>query len=485
MRQHRSKTNLGGHTAGTARLAVFAFALMLACGIIGYELIMLAWVNHDSYLKIAQAQQAAPALQLAGRGTISGFGSATGQTTLLAGVAKNNGIVERTYPQKYLASHVLGFVGYDGHNRVGQYGLESYYDETLRDSDLVLTIDPAIQAYVETKLQEVLTRYSAPRGTAIVQDPSTGAILAMASSPSYDPNRYGSFDFSIYLNPAVQEEYEPGSSFKSITMAAALDTSAVVPDTTYNDTGVVEVGGYQIRNYNDEANGVQTMRQVLEKSLNTGAAFAQRKTGNDRFLNYVVGFGFGQKTGVDLAGEVKGNMNNLYENRQVNFSTVSFGQGIAVTSLQLINAYSAIANGGKLMRPYVIKEIVHADGSVTATKPQIIGAPITEKTAATLTAMLVDVVDRGFDQGKVTGYDVAGKTGTAQIPDKVNGGYLGGDQYIHDFVGFAPAYAPRFTILIKIKKPQGIKFASRSLSPVFADIAGFLLHYDKIPPTRR
>lgn len=485
MGPHKARTKT---YTGIGRLYIFGVFFFLIAGFVTYRLISLTVIKHEAYAKAAQAQQVLPSLRLAGRGTIYAFDQNTNEVKLLAGIKKEATIVQRFYPLGSLTAQVLGFVGYRGHDRVGQYGVESYYDDVLNSTsgaDLVLTIDPTIQSYAETKLGEVMKKYSSSRGTVIVQDPATGAIFAMASSPSFDPNRYQDFSLDRYLNPAVQEEYEPGSSMKAITMAAALDAGVVTPDMTYEDTGLLEINGYPIRNYNNEANGIQTMRQVLEKSLNTGAVFAQRRTGNDAFLNYVVGFGFGQKTGVDLAGEADGTISNLYQPQQVNFSTAAFGQGVAVTSLQLINAYSAIANGGKLMRPYVVKEIVHAGGAVTATKPKILGVPIKERTAATLTSMLVGVVDRGFDKGQVTGYDVAGKTGTAQIPDKKNGGYLEGDKYIHDFVGFAPAYAPRFTILIKIEKPQGIKFASRSLSPVFADIAGFLLRYFKIPPTRQ
>ncbi len=462
----------------------FGICILIALSAVSYRLFSLSYIQHEKYAKEAQSQQSNPALRLSRRGDISVYDISSLKTVPIATTSKVGLDVKRVYSKGPFASQVLGFVGFQGIDRVGQYGVEGYHDDALLDGDIVLTIDPNIQSYVESRLNEVLRKYSSEGGTAIVQDPKTGAILAMASSPSFDPNHYSDYSLERYLNSNVQKQFEPGSSFKAITMAAALDTGSVTPDTTYTDTGVLEVGGYKIRNYNDESNGVQTMRQVLDKSLNTGAAFAQRRTGNDKFLNYVVGFGFSQKTGIDLAGEISGNISNLYQNRQVNFSTASFGQGIAVTPLQLINAYSAIANGGKLMRPYVVKEIVYADGTRKQTLPKIIGTPIREQTAGTLTAMLVDVVDHGFDQGRVSGYDVAGKTGTAQIPDKVNGGYLEDNQYIHDFVGFAPAYAPRFVILLKMVRPQGIKFASRSLSPVFSDIAEYLLRYFKIPPTR-
>jgi cell division protein FtsI (penicillin-binding protein 3)/stage V sporulation protein D (sporulation-specific penicillin-binding protein) len=431
--------------------------------------------------------------------------------------------VNRFYPQASMAAHILGFVGFDGNQRVGQYGVESFYDNilsglerppnlldgkvyldilnflglkstgekadteedagTATGSDIILTIDQNVQSLAESKLDALLKKWNAPSGSIIIQEPNTGEILAMAASPAFDPNNYSDYKLENFINPNVQEIFEPGSSFKSITMAAAIDTGAVTPETTYYDTGEVKIGTYSIKNFNEKANGTQTMRQVLQHSLNTGAIFAQRQTGDDNFLNYVVGFGFGQKTGIDLSGEVLGNISNLYSGRKINFATASFGQGIAVTPIQLINAYSAIANGGKLMRPHVVREIIYSDGSRKVIKPQIIGMPITQNTSNQLKSMLVDVVEKGFDKARVNGYEVAGKTGTAQIPDE-KGGYLKDNQFIHNFVGFAPAYNPRFTILIKMDRPKGIKFAADSLSPVFGDITRFLLRYFNIPPTR-
>ncbi len=463
-----------------------------------YRLFTLTFLRHETYAKSARLQQTLPSLRLVGRGSIYGYEYATSQQKLLASNSKivsddgKTSLIKRIYPMGLLASHILGFVGYDGYDRIGQYGIEGSYDSLLAGleptqrgtgDDVVLTIDPVVQGYMETKLNAVLKRWSSPHGTIIVEDPTTGAILAMASSPSFDPNRYRDFQFSDFLNPATQESFEPGSSFKPITMAAAINSGAVTPETTYEDTGAVTIGEYTIKNFNEKANGLQTMRQVLEHSLNTGTIFAERKTGNDQFLNYVVAFGFGQKTGVDLGGELPGTIANLYQGRAINFATASFGQGVAVTPLQLVNAYAAVANGGKLMQPYLVKEILHSDGTQTITKPKILGSPITDHTATQMKSILTDVVDKGFDKARVKGYDVAGKTGTAQIADG-NGGYLENKQFIHDFVGFAPSYNPRFVILIKMDKPEGITFAADSLSPVFGDLAQFLLRYYKVPPTR-
>ncbi len=435
--------------------------------------------------------------------------------------------IDRSYPLGVSFAHALGFVGFNGTVRAGQYGLEAFYNDVLKGksnstildsglssktyqsvlsffgikqkqgsnaraqktpveegSDIVLSMDNNIQSLAETKLNQVLKKWQSPSGTIIIQDPKTGSILAMVSSPSFDPSHYSDYGFKDFINPVNQEVYEPGSSFKPITMSGAIDHKAVNPETTYNDIGEFNVAGYKIKNFDEKAHGVQTMRQVLQKSLNTGAIFAEQKTGDDDFLNSVVAFGFGQKTGIDLAGEISGNISNLYSGRQINFATASFGQGIAVTPIQLINAYSAIANGGKLMWPHLAAKIIHTDGSETRIEPKIINSPISESTASQIQSMLVDVVDKGFDKARIAGYDVAGKTGTAQIPAP-DGGYLDNDQFIHNFVGFAPAYNARFTILIKIDRPKGIKFAADSLSPVFGDIARYLIRYFNIPPTRK
>lgn len=392
---------------------------------------------------------------------------------------------KRFYPQKSFMGQVLGFLGFQGDARVGQYGLESFYDELLAGedaADLVLTIDKNIQELAEKELSYLMDKWLPSSGVIIVQDPHDGSILAMASSPSFDPNNYGQYRLSNYVNKNVQEMFEPGSSFKPITMSAALDQRKVTPETTYTDAGEVEIAGFKIRNFNEKSFGVQTMSQVLEKSLNLGAMFAQQQLGDDKFRDYVINFGFGQLTGIDLAGEAAGDIGNLYTKRRVNFATASFGQGIAVTPIQLVNSYSALANGGKLYRPYLVKETVKSNGTRVSTKPELIGTPISERASSQIRAMLVKVVEKGFDRAVVPGYDVAGKTGTAQIASS-QGGYS--EDFIHDMVGFAPAFNPRFVILIKIERPKGIKFAADSLSPSLGNMTRFLLNYFKIPPVRQ
>ncbi|OGN01811.1 MAG: hypothetical protein A3I26_03240 [Candidatus Yanofskybacteria bacterium RIFCSPLOWO2_02_FULL_43_10] len=426
---------------------------------------------------------------------------------------------DRFYPGQELASNVMGFLGYDLNGRSGQYGIESYYDNDLfgktaakapiatgavgfiknlisgsnslsggnntfnRPSDIVLTIDKNIQAYTEDKLESVLKKWDARGGTIIVQDPNTGKILAMADKPTFDPNNYSDYPTALFLNKGVQEVFEPGSSYKPITMAMGLDLAKVTPQTTFTDEGFIKAAEYTIRNFSNKVFGLQTMSQVLEKSINTGAMFVENSVGDDNFLNYTINTGFGQRTGIDLPGEVNGDITNLYSGRKINYLTASFGQGIAVTPIQLINAYSAIANGGKLMRPYVVEKIVKEGGEETVTKPEIISIPFSKKTSDKLKTMLVGVVDNGFDKAKIKGYDIAGKTGTAQIPDG-KGGY-DEKEFIHDFLGFAPGLDPKFVILIKMDRPKGIQFAADSLSPTFREVAQFLINYYKIPPTRK
>lgn len=500
------------------RVNLLIVILFGAAGLIFYRLFSLTYLQHDVLIKIAEGQYQNQRENSARRGSIFVQDLSTGEKQLVTlqksypyifskkdgqfkVVDKNPGSEEverirqlndqelnigyedrRYYPEGSFLGHVLGFLGFEGDKRIGQYGLESYYDQTVGgEEDLILTIDKNIQTFAEKELDELMDKWNPSSGTIVIQDPQTGAILAMAGSPSFDPNNYGQYPLGNFVNKAVQEAFEPGSSFKPITMSGAIDQKKVTPQTSYFDTGEVDLAGYKIKNFNEKSFGQQTMAQVLEKSLNLGAMFAENQLGDDNFLNYVINFGFGQATGIDLAGEAAGNISNLYSGRKINFATASFGQGISVTPIQMINAYSAIANGGKLMKPFIVQEIVGAGGEKRETKPEIIGTPISEKTSAQMKAMLVGVVENGFDKAAVKGYDVAGKTGTAQIASKT-GGYS--EEFIHDIVGFAPAFSPRFVILIKLEKPQGIKFASDSLSASLGKITRFLLNYFQIPPTR-
>ncbi|MFH1461071.1 MAG: penicillin-binding protein 2 [Patescibacteria group bacterium] len=417
----------------------------------------------------------------------------------------------RYYPHQALAGHLLGFVGTTEQGKVGQYGLEGYYEDELsgqvgflagekdiagywipslnqqfepaqNGSDLILTIDQNIQFKAEKELKEAIKKWGAAGGTIIVMEPSTGAIRAMVSEPCFDPNEYNKVEGTdIFLNPATQKVYEPGSVFKPITIAAGLDSGQISPETVYYDEGQVKIKGSVIRNVDGKAYQEQTMIQVLEKSLNTGAIFVQQKVGEDIFQDYVQRFNFNKPTGVDLASEIAGNITNLFTGREINLATISFGQGITVTPLGLITALGAIANQGKLMKPFIVEKIVQPDGTENTTRPQVVNQVISLETAGTLTKMLVSAVDNGFARkAGVVGYSVAGKTGTAQVANLGEIGYS--DKTIHTFVGYAPAFNPQFIILIKLDEPQGVRFASDSITSVFQNMAKFLLNYLEIPP---
>lgn len=412
----------------------------------------------------------------------------------------------RSYPINDLASHTLGFVGYSGDDRVGQYGVEAFYDDILRGKkgvikipffglsgemndvytngrDLILTIDYNIQFMLKEKLKEVRDKFGAEGASAVVMDPETGEIIALAAADSFDPNNYSKAEsIDLFLNDAMQKTFEPGSIFKPFTMAAALDTGVVSPITEYIDKGYVIVRDRTIKNANEKVYGKQNMTGVLELSLNTGAVFVEQELGIEKFREYIQRFGFGERTGIDLQGEVSGDIQNLlHTSREVNFATASFGQGLAVTPVQLIAAFSAFANGGKMVQPHVLKAIIEADGEQKKYEPEILGEPISAKTAAQITEMLVSVVENGYSKkARVKGYKVAGKTGTAQVPDKEKGGYS--EKTVHSFIGFAPAYDPRFVALIKVDNPKGINFSSDSVAPLFSQIAEYILHYYEIPP---
>jgi len=393
----------------------------------------------------------------------------------------------RFYPFEDLASHVLGFVGPAGETTNGRYGVESYFNEMISGKageikenkiiepeagkDLILTIDRNIQAQAEEVLKKFIEDYQATSGSVIVQEPQTGKILAMGNFPNFDPNNYSKFNIGTFLNPAVQLVYEPGSVFKLITMSAGIDSGKITPETTYTDTGSVTFNGKTIQNWDLKAHGLQTMTGVLEQSINTGAVFTQRKTGPDIFYNYLIKFGFNEPTGIALPGEVKGNINNLKNGQDIDFATASFGQGVAVTPIGLISAISAIANDGVLMKPLIL----------TDEKPQVTRRVISSETAKKITQMMVSAVEKN-KIAVISNYSVAGKTGTAFVPDFNKKGYT--DEVINTYVGFTPAFNPKFVILIKLDKPKGSPLAGQTVVPAFRELAQFLLNYYNIAPDK-
>ncbi|MBU4030763.1 penicillin-binding protein 2 [Patescibacteria group bacterium] len=417
----------------------------------------------------------------------------------------------RYYPNISSSCHLTGFVGDSDEGKTGQYGLEGYYEDKLSGeagsikgkkdvagywipflndemepaedgADLILTVDQNIQFKAEKELRQLVEQWNAESGSIIIMEPKSGAIRAMANWPVFDPNEYSVVeDIDVFLNSSTQKAYELGSVFKPVTMAIGIDSGSVTPQTTYVDEGQIRIKGSVINNVDGKSYGEQTMTQVLEKSLNTGAVFVQRATDIETFQDYIQRFNFDLPTGVDLAGETAGDISNLFSEREINLATISFGQGITVSSLGMVAAIGALANEGKLMRPFVVEKIVYPDGKEVVTEPQVSGKVVSSETAKEVTKMLVSVVENGFGKpARISGYDIAGKTGTAQMADSENGGYS--EETIHSFVGFAPAFEPRFVILIKMDKPQGIRFASDSVSPVFRRLAEYLLQYLEIPP---
>lgn len=380
----------------------------------------------------------------------------------------------RFYPFKNLASQALGFVGINKNTDEpsGLYGLESLYNSWLSEKNLKLTIDRNIQIRSEEILEELIEKFKATAGTIIVEDPKTGKILAITNKPDFDPNFYSNSKVGQFLNPAAQGIYEPGSVFKVITMAAGIDSGKITPNTSFNDTGSVKIADRIIKNWDLKGHGLVTMTEVIEKSINTGAVYAEKLMGHDIFYNYLVKFGFERKTGVDFPGEVAGDLRNLVnsKNEAVNFATASFGQGVAVTPIQLINAVAAIANGGILMRPYINADL----------KPEVIGRVIKEETSRQVSEMMVSAVDKAV-VATVSHYKLAGKTGTAQIPDFKNGGYSG--DFMHTYVGFGPVSDPKFIILIKLERPQA-QLAGATVVPAFHELAQFIINYYQIQPDR-
>jgi cell division protein FtsI/penicillin-binding protein 2 len=351
--------------------------------------------------------------------------------------------------------------------------------------DITLTVDRNIQYVTCAKLREAVARHKADTGSAIVMNPRTGAIMAICNVPDFDPNDLaGITDVGAFNNRAVFSAYEPGSIFKAITMAAAIDAGKVTPSSTYVDEGSVKIGPFTIQNSDHKAHGLQTMTQVLDESLNTGTIFASRLVGSQQFLKYVEAFGFGSPLGIDLDTESSGNIESLRKKGDIWSATASFGQGITVTPLQMASAYATIANGGKLMKPYVVGSIAHADGTVETVDPEVIRQVITKRAAALVSGMLVSVVEKGHGKkAAVPGYFVAGKTGTAQVPSPDGKGYLKGVN-IGSFAGFAPVDNPAFVIVVELDNPKDVEWAESSAGPLFGDIAKYLLQYLQIPPER-
>jgi cell division protein FtsI/penicillin-binding protein 2 len=422
----------------------------------------------------------------------------------------------RYYPEDNLASHVIGFLGKDEQGKdIGRYGVEGYLNSELSGSggfmeglrgasgswisiagkafkpaqdgaDILLTIDRALQFTACEKLKQGMQEFGASSAALVIMDPFSGAIRAMCSEPGFDLNLYGKVDsVDVYNNTAIFTPYEPGSIFKPLVMAAALNEEVLAKDSIFFDSGSrTGLCAIPIRNAGNKSYGDQSMTGILENSINTGMVYVAERLSKKKLIEYFNSFGFGIQTGLGLDVERTGNFDVLSINSIDKFdcysATASFGQGVTATPLQMAVAFSAIANGGSLVRPYIVDEIRYSDGKIERTKKQEIRQIISNKTASVLGGMLVNVVDKGHaKQAGVKGYYVAAKTGTAQIPGK--GGYT--EETNHSLIGFAPADDPKFVMIVKYEKPRRA-YAESTAAPIFGQIAKFALQYYAVEPKR-
>lgn len=423
----------------------------------------------------------------------------------------------RTYPGGDVGGQVIGFVGHQGDEFSGQYGIERYYNEALTRNadnvkvnffaemfgniknvvydrkeeergDIVLTIEPTVQAQLEQSLAKIRTEFRSTQVGGVIMDTKTGAIYAMAAAPTFNLNEYGKVkDISVFRNPIVEDVFEMGSIAKPLTVAAGLDTGTITTKTTYNDVGVMTLNGKTFSNYDGKARGPGTpVQQILSQSLNTGVAWITLKMGRnvlgDYFLNK---YQLGQETGIDLPGEAHGLMSTLSAKRDIEFATASFGQGFAVSPINIVTALASLGNGGFLVTPHVMEEIVYRNGDTRKIIPPEPVQVLKKSTSEDISRMLVTVVDDALLGGKVKipEYTVAAKTGTAQMARKDGHGYEQ-DKYLHTFFAYAPAYDPRFIVFIFNKEPQGVEYASHSIGKPAMELVHFLLNYYNVNPDR-
>jgi stage V sporulation protein D (sporulation-specific penicillin-binding protein) len=419
----------------------------------------------------------------------------------------------RYYPGGSLASQTIGLVSYGkGDSLSGQTGLEAQYDTTLsrsgdslyknffaelfsnvgnllvnakdaREGDIVTTIEPEVQTRLEKDLKKVSDRYSSLESGGIIMDPKTGAILAMATYPSFNPNDLRDVDPKRIGNPLVEHVHEFGSIMKPLTMAAALDAGVISADTTYYDTGCITVDKAQICNWDGKPRGTIPMKQIILQSLNVGASWVATRLGQEQFRGYFAKL-FGQKTGIDLSPEGRSLISNLSTSQQVNYDTASFGQGIAMTPIQMIRAMGALANRGVMVEPHLVTSVRLKSGIERHPSWDSVVQVFSPEAVRETASMMTELVDEKLEDGKakIPTMSVAGKTGTAQLTNG-RGGYYD-DRYFHSFAGFFPSYNPRFIILLYTHDPKGVTYASETLVPTFLDLTHFLIDYYAVPPDR-
>lgn len=420
----------------------------------------------------------------------------------------------RFYPGGTLAAHTLGFVGYDGDDLSGRYGLERYYNDTLsrddnglyvnffaeifanisvfnsgkakRTGDIITSIEPSVQLYLEDRLEEVHTKWNSKQTAGIIMNPRNGEIYALGVYPVFNSNSFEKEDsVQIFSNPIVESVYEMGSIIKPLTIAAGIDAGAITSGTMYNDRGSITLNGLTISNFDGKGRGYVSMQEVLSQSLNTGAAFVVERMGNDVFREYMLSYGVGEETGIDLPNESAGLVENLNSPRDIEYATASFGQGIAMTPISTVRALSTLANGGELVTPHLVKSIRYDSGLTKKISYNDGERVLKKETAEEVTRMLVQVVDEALLKGqvKIQNYSVAAKTGTAQIAKSDERGYYD-DRFLHSFFGYFPAYDAQFFIFLYTLEPKGVRYASQTLTRPFMDTVSFLINYYEVPPDR-
>lgn len=422
----------------------------------------------------------------------------------------------RYYPGGSLAARSIGFVGYadDGTELRGKYGLERQYDyvlykkrqsmtvnffaelfsnlgellykkEDVRTGDVVTSLEPSVSRMLDTVLQAANDEFNSKLTGAIVMNPHTGEIVAMNAVPGFDLNHRSDATIDQFRNPLVENVYEFGSTIKALTMAAGLDSGAVTAQSTYFDAGFITLDSFTIKNYDGRGRGMVPMQEILNQSLNTGVSHIVQEMGKDEFRKYFLNYKLGSETGIDLPNEVHGLVDNLNSPRDVEYATASFGQGIAMTPVAATRALATLANGGKLVTPHLAKRIEFDTGETKEILYPEGTQVLSEETSEEISRMLSIVVDDALRGGAVAlpHHTVAAKTGTAQIPDPVNGGYYE-DKFLHSFFGYFPAFEPEFIVFMYTVEPQGVRYASETLTTPFMDITRFLINYYSIPPDR-
>ncbi|MCD5382069.1 MAG: penicillin-binding protein 2 [Candidatus Pacebacteria bacterium] len=420
----------------------------------------------------------------------------------------------RYYPGKSLAARTIGFIGYSGDSLTGLYGLERYYDDTLhrgnerlsvnffaeifsnlggvvfdttegRAGDVVTSIEPTVARTLDRVLEDMRATYESKLTGGVIINPKTGDIYALGVTPFFDLNNRKGVAIDEFRNPLVENVYELGSIIKPLTVAAGLDVGAITPQSTYYDAGFLEMDEFTISNYDGKGRGYVDMQTVLSQSLNTGVAHIVSEMGKEQFREYFLNLKLGTETGIDLPNETYGLVKNLDSPRDIEYATASFGQGIALTPIAAVRALSTLASGGVLVTPHIVQRVVYENGnSHDIGFPQ--GAQVfSTETAEDISRMLVRVVDEALLGGTVAmeHYSIAAKTGTAQIADQENGGYYE-DKFLHSFFGYFPAYEPEFLIFLYTVEPQGVRYASETLTAPFMELARFLINYYNIPPDR-